>query len=127
VGLREIAAADLRIILEDLEGFAWPITISDPNQVSADLLGFSNDISQAIDPQTGQAIAGRFVSVALPIAALTAAGIGMPRGIADSSGKPWVVTFNDVFGNSGTWKVIQANPDRALGIVTCTLEVYKLP
>ena len=127
MGLREIAAADLRIILEDTDGFAWPITISDPNQVSADLLGFSNDISQAIDPQTGEAVAGRFVSVALPIAALVAAGLGMPRGIADGSGKPWVVTFNDILGNSTVWKIIAANPDRAIGVVTCTLESYRLP
>jgi len=33
--------------------------------------------------------------------------------------------FNDVNGNTYTFKVSESNPDRAIGIITCMLEKYK--
>jgi hypothetical protein len=126
VSLRAQAAADLGAILGDAAGgFGWPITVTDPSGTARTLTGFSSDIGQVIDPQTGVAVAGRTASVALALAALTAAGLGMPRGIADPASKPWVVSFNDIGGTSHTFKVLEAMPDRALGVVVCTLESYK--
>lgn len=125
MGLRETARADLRAILEDTEGgFGWPITITNPDGVTADLTGFSTDIGMTIDMDTGLPVSGRSASVALPIAALTEAALGLPRGIADSSRAPWLVTFLDIEGASHTFKVFQAMPDLAIGIVTCVLEAY---
>ncbi len=125
MGLREIAEADLSVILADnLCGFSWPITVTDPAGTSVSLGGFSDDISQIIDPDTGQAVSGRLASAALSISALTAAGLGLPQGIADSGSKPWLVAFDDINGNPFTFKVSKSNPDRALGVVICLLELY---
>lgn len=122
MGLRDIAESDLAFILEDdVMGFGWPITLTNPLGQVENLTGFSNDIAQLIDPDTGQAVSGRVASVALRISSLNA----LPVGIADSQSKPWLVTFDDINGNTFTFKVAQSNPDRALGIVTCLLEIYK--
>lgn len=127
MGLRSIAETDLGIILEDdMYGFGWPITITNPDGLVKPLIGFSNDISQIIDPDTGQAVSGRLASVALRIGALTAVGLTLPVSIAESTSKPWLIQFDDINGNPFTFKVSQSNPDRALGIVTCILELYTL-
>lgn len=124
--LRAIAEADLGRILEGEIGFRWPITVTDPTGTTAELFGFSNDIGQMIDPDTGTAISGRSASVALRIAHLAAGGLGLPVAIAESTKKPWIVQFDDIGGTSWTFKVSSSMPDRALGIVTCTLEAYKV-
>ena len=125
MGLRDTAEQDLGAILEDgAMGFGWSITVTDPSGLSLPFTGFSDDISQIIDPDTGQAVSGRLVSVALRISSLTAEGMSLPVGIADSASKPWVIEFNDINGNPFKFKVAQSNPDRALGLVTCLLELY---
>lgn len=126
MGLREIAEQDLGTILEDRDrGFGWPITVKSPAAVSAPLTGFSNDIAQLIDPDTGQAVSGRLATVAIRISSLTAAGLSLPYGIVNTASKPWLITFDDINGNSYTFKVQESNPDRAIGMVVCILEAYK--
>ncbi len=126
MGLRATAEADLGVILEDSTcGFGWPITVTDPDGNSAPLTGFSDDISQIIDPDTGEAVSGRLASAALRISSLTTAGLGLPQGIADTGSKPWLIQFDDINGNAFTFKVSESNPDRALGMVICLLELYK--
>jgi len=125
MSLRVEAEADLAFILEDeVYGFGYSITVTDPDGSVGDLTGFSNDISQVIDPDTGQAVSGRLASAALRISSLTAAGLALPVGIADTTGKPWLIQFDDINGNPFTFKVSQSNPDRALGVVICLLELY---
>ena len=124
MGLREQAALDCIAILNDEDGFAFPITVTDPGGLSATLNGFSNDIAETIDPETGMAVSGRVASVALHMRDLAAAGFGIPQGITDESILPWVITFDDILGLSHTFKVQESNPDRAIGVVTCTLETY---
>jgi hypothetical protein len=125
MGLRTLAEQDLGLILEDATtGFGWPISVTDPAGTVGALTGFSDDIAQIIDPDTGQAVSGRLASVALRISSLTTAGLTLPRGIADAGSKPWLVTFDDINGNAYTFKVSQSNPDRALGLVTLLLELY---
>jgi len=126
MGLRALAETDLGNILEDKTyGFGWDITVTDPDGLSEPLVGFSDDISQIIDPDTGQAVSGRLASVALRISTLNTLGFTMPEGISDSSKKPWLIEFDDINGNAFKFKVKQSNPDRALGIVTLILELYK--
>lgn len=126
MGLRQIAESDLGGILEDsLTGFGFSVTVTDPLAATATLTGFSDDISQLIDADTGQAVSGRLASVALRISSLITAGLGLPQAIADSNLKPWIVEFNDINGVAYTFKVSQSNPDRALGIIVCTLELYE--
>lgn len=126
MSLREEAEKDLGLIVEDDQtGFGWPIEVIDPEgkKVSG-LTGLSDDISQLIDPETGAAVSGRLASVAIRIAALTTAGLGLPRAIADENSKPWRVNFDDINGSPHTFKVAQSNPDRAIGLVVCILELY---
>lgn len=125
MGLRATAAADNKAIIGDLDDWGWPATVTDPDGVSASLSVLSNDISAAIDPETGMILSGRFASATLSIAALTDAGLGLPSGISDATSKPWVVTFDDVNGAGPyTFKVAATNPDRSLGCVVCQLEEY---
>jgi len=122
-GLRELAAADLVAILEDKEfGFAVDITLTDPDGNVQNLQGFSNDITQIIDPETGQIVSGRLATATLPLSSIILAGV--PEGIADASKKPWLVAFNDILGQSYVFKVARGNPDRALGEIFLVLELY---
>lgn len=128
MGLRAIAEQDLATIMEDTAtGFGWPITLTAPDGTVGSLTGFSDDIAQVIDPDTGQAVSGRLASVAIRISLITTTlpGKGLPVGIADAGSKPWLVAFDDINGASYTFKVAQSNPDRALGLVTCLLEEYQ--
>jgi hypothetical protein len=127
MNLRLQAEADLGSIMEDtVGGFGWPITVTDPDGTVRPLVGLSTDIAQVIDPDTGQVVSGRLVSVSIRIATLTAAGLALPRGESDRLKKPWLVTFDDINGNPYTFKVQSADPDRAIGLVVCILEVYKV-
>lgn len=120
MSLRERAALDCQSILEDTSGFGWPFTLTSPAGVVSELVGLSNDVGESIDPDTGQAVAGRRASVSVSLASLPA----MPEAIAASDRKPWIVTFADVQGVASDWKVVEVLPDRALGIVVLLLEVY---
>lgn len=125
MGLREQISTDIKNILEDIDtGFGWAVTIIDPDGVSGDLTGYSNDIAQTIDPDTGVAVSGRTASIAVHFSSLSAVGLGLPEGVSDSSLKPWIVEFNDIAGDSYTFKVSESIPDRAAGVVVCLLEVY---
>ncbi len=125
MSLRSVAENDLGAILEDgVMGFGWAIQVTDPSGLSKPLTGFSDDISQIIDPDTGEAVSGRLVSVALRISSLNTAGLALPVGIADSKIKPWIIEFDDINGNPYKFKVAQSNPDRVLGLITCILELY---
>ena len=126
MGLRADAEKDLASILEDdVRGGAWSITITDPDGLATPLKGYTNDISQLIDADTGQAVSGRLATVSLRISSLVAAGyITLPESIPDASSKPWLIEFDDINGNSYKFKVSESNPDRAIGIVTCSLEKY---
>lgn len=125
MSLRTQVAADLKTILEDTDGFGWAITVTDPAGTSASLTGLSTDIGLLIDPETGIAVSGRRASIAIALASLSAASLSIPAGVASPSSKPWVVTFADVAGTSHTFKIQEAMPDRAAGVVTCILEAYR--
>lgn len=125
MSLRQQAAADLATIVEDDDGgFGWAITVTPPVGLPADLVGLSTDISEVIDPETGQAVSGRTASVALRIASLTAAGLAIPVNIPEHDKFPWVVEFADINGSAHKFKVRRSVPDRALGLVVLHLEAY---
>ena len=122
-----MAEADLGAILEDSDtGFGFSISVTSPGGTKHTLTGFSDDISQLTDPDTGQAVSGRLASVALRISTIYTSfpGEGLPRNIASAALKPWVIEFNDINGNPGKFKVSESNPDRAIGMLVCILEVY---
>jgi hypothetical protein len=124
VGLREIAEADLAFILEDgAFGFGFAIKVTNPAGDEQNLTGYTADISQLIDDETGTAVSGRLATVAIRISTLT--DLKLPVNIAKDSSKPWLITFNDINGIEYTFKVQDSDPDRALGIVVLTLEFWK--
>lgn len=126
-GLRDTASADLAWILGDTAtGFGHETTLTSPAGVSAPVVGFSADISTAIDPDTGMLISGRTASVAFHFSALRRAGFAdNPRGISDKTSRPWSVTFSDGEGRAYKFKVFRSNPDRTAGMITLELEAYK--
>lgn len=128
MALRDIAEKDMAHIVQgDVNGWRWSIEITDPaGNVSSEMYGLSNDVALFIDPQTGQAISGRIASVAIRIAEVEAQGlVGFPVGIEDVTVTPWTVKFNDINGKPHVFRIVSTEPDRALGILVCILEVYK--
>jgi hypothetical protein len=125
MGLRATAEADMRAILSDSEnGFGWPIVLIDPTGTEVPLVGFSTDISQVIDHDTGAVVSGRSASVALSMVDITMAEMTLPRGVSESNERPWKVRFSDIQGQSYLFKVEQSNPDRAIGMITLLLGAY---
>lgn len=124
MGLRQQVRRDVQGILADVSGFAWPIVVSDPDGRSACLRGFSTDIADLIDPETGQGVSGRQAEVTLSMGALSKAGFDLPAGIASEAIKPWTMKFDDIEGASHVFKVMRTAPDRTAGLVLCYLEAY---
>lgn len=124
VGLREVARQDARRILGDADGFAWPLTVTDPDGRKGCINGFSSDVGELIDAQTGVAISGRQVEVTLHVDDLNRLGFGHPEYIASEEGKPWLIEFPDIEGTPGAFKVMRTAPDLTTGVILCFLEAY---
>jgi len=127
MGLREVAENDLNFTLEDgAFGFGWPITVTDPDGLSAQVYGQHSDIAFQIDPNTGEAVSGRVIEIAIRMKSLTDAGFtSFPVNQSDTSKKPWIFDVDDINGVSHKLTVKQSNPDRMLGVITCQCEIYK--
>lgn len=127
MNLRQLAERDLGAILEDdVAGFGWAVKVTSPGGTVGAMVGFSSDVSAMIDPDTGLVVSGRSASVALRSATLFERfpRDGLPEAVADSTRRPWLVEFQDIHGKPHLFKVRSSNPDRTIGMVTCTLEVY---
>ncbi len=127
--LRQQAESDLAFTLEDdANGFGWAISVTNPSGTTVVLKGQSGDISKLIDPNTGEAVAGRLATATLRISSVKAAFSGeLPEGINDPAKKPWLCEFADLGEISYKFKVIKSEPDRTLGFVALTLGLYKVP
>ena len=93
--LRTEIRDDVVDILEDIDyGISLLMNLINPDNLAAVLKGWSNDISAAIDPDTGIIVTGRVISVALPQSSILNAGFpGLPVGIQDDKKTPWIVQF----------------------------------
>lgn len=126
MGLREQAEADLGMIIENTSDWGWPLSLTDPDGKTEPVTGLSNDISLAVDPDTGMLVSGRTATVAVRISTLRKLGFAEnPKNIPDSNRRPWVVGFRDINGVPCLFKVIKSNPDRAIGVITLILETYR--
>jgi hypothetical protein len=123
----EIAQQDKAFTLKDSEfGFGTEITLKDPNLFTAVVTGRTNDISFAIDPNTGEAVSGRTVEITIDMQELEEKGFSsFPTAQSDKTKKPWIVEWTDTLGKSYSFTIQEANPDRTLGNVHCTLNFYK--
>ena len=92
MNLRQLAELDLKLTLEDNQfGFGTSVKVTDPDGLSADVFGQTNDIAFQIDPQTGQAISATVIEVALRISTLLSAGFtDLPKDQSDKTKKPWI-------------------------------------
>lgn len=122
----QIAQQDKAFTLKDSDyGFGTVITITDPDLLSAEVTGRTNDINLLIDPDTGVGVSGRTAEISIDMQELTEKGFtSLPTGQSDKTKKPWIVSYTDQLSNTHTFKVMEGNPDRTLGIVLCTLEFY---
>jgi hypothetical protein len=122
MGLRATAAADAKAILEDSSsGFGWSLLVTSPAGTEWELIGFATDIGQTIDPDTGQAVAGRRASVAVHMASLPV----VPELQSMAAAKPWRVSFENEAGAAQVWKIIEVLPDHAMGVMVFLLEAYR--
>ncbi|BAV81052.1 hypothetical protein [Vibrio phage CKB-S1] len=126
MNLRQLAERDLAITLEDADhGFGWPVTLTDPNGVSANLTAQSQDIGLVVDPDTGVAVSGRTATAVLRISSIVRAGLVVPEGEPSSRRNPWRLSTTDTNGNTVTFKVDYSASDRILGTVTLQLGVIR--
>ena len=100
--------------------------LTSPSGVSQQFTGYGFDISQLIDPDTGQVISGRMAHASISLGSFYELypGSSLPVSISNARDKPWTVVFNDVNGLSYTFKVLKSSPDRSLGLIVLALELY---
>ncbi len=126
MSFRDDVEKDIQSVLEDdVSGFGNSITLIDPNGVSHDFKGYSADIAQTIDPDTGQAVIGRWNSVALMMSSVLSVFPSLPIGVMDENIKPWTLIFNSINGVTTKYKVMSTQPDRTVGVITITCSFYK--
>jgi hypothetical protein len=121
VNLRQQAEADLAVTLTDPAAFGWPVTVKNPAGTTRQVYGQFGDIGMTLQPDTGQAVSGRKVYIALRIADL--AGLGMPRAEGNPGARPWTISAANISGGGSILgRVVEAMPDRALGLIMLILE-----
>jgi hypothetical protein len=126
MGLRDIAAADAKLIAEDVAGgFGCDFLLVDPDGRQVALKGLDQDIAAFIDPETGVGVSGRMASMVVPMKAMEEAGIALPRGVADEGSSVWMVFATNVLGKQRKWKVAEVRPDATIGLTTLLLEVMR--
>ncbi|MCP4677087.1 MAG: hypothetical protein GY854_16545 [Deltaproteobacteria bacterium] len=124
--LREIAENDLETTLEDdVNGFGISTTITDPAGTSASLTVQSGDVHLFFDAGIESRVSNRTAHIAIRLASLTTAGLGIPRPQPDRTKNPWIFEFPDAVGIDRKFTVSRSDPDRTLGIVTIILELLE--
>ena len=122
MSLADFAAADLQSIL-NADGAC--VTLQAPDGRSAEFRANTQDISHAIDPQTGMLVSGRTVSVALSQFDLEIVGMAPSAVVENKTSKPWVVRFVETTSRvPHTFKVKESKPDRTIGALILILEFY---
>ena len=125
MSLRAIAEADLSSIMEGETSFRVAVILTNPSCDTINVWGIGGDISELIDPDTGMAVSGRSTRMTIRMTSIINQGFELPEGISDTSSKPWLVSFDDITGVNHTFKVVEGNPDRTIGVVSLVLEAYK--
>ena len=102
--------------LEDTDAFGWSFTLTNPLGESQSLSGQARHINMLIDMDTGADVQQEQASV---IARLSTITIGEPK-------KDWLVTVTDTAGNSYECYVVEAFPDRTMGIIVLKLALLEV-
>lgn len=97
--------------LEDTDAFGWEFTLTNPLGESQALSGQARHINMLIDMDTGADVQQEQASIVARLSTLT---IGEPQ-------KNWVVDVKDTAGNEYHCYVVEAFPDRTMGLVVLKL------
>jgi hypothetical protein len=127
LGLRDTAVADVKRILNDKSlGAGWDINIYDPlDGLPRAFVGFSNDVSFIVDPDTNDYVSAGEASVAVSLTDIHASTLsGIPDAVAETDQAPWIVEFADPEGTLHQWKVGKSSPDLTVNCLVLELEVY---
>lgn len=128
MNLRDLAAADHRLIVEDVTGgFGRELRITDPegrtptgpDGLPTTIKGLWNDIGQNIDLNTGAMVSGRAAFARITRGALRAAGLGMPVADLAEDKKPWRIEWTDMGGNVHRFTIVEVRADRSIDAVDC--------
>ena len=114
--LREQAAADARLILEDKDSGLGTDFILTFKKQDFHITGSYGDISYLFDPDTGQAIQGRTIAVVYSIASLR-------EKTADEPEKGWGFRAADLQGREVRLFVTAYQPDYTIGVARLQLGV----
>ena len=126
MSLLNVAAKDARGIIENPRNASRDIKLLEPDGAEHPLTVGTRNISQAIDPDTGELVSGQFISVTISLLTLAEKNISMPRNIQGHSENPWlVVMINHITNAETTYKVIHSAPDFTLGLIVCDLGNYE--
>ena len=125
MSLRERAEQDLARTLESLDDFGVECLITNPAGDSEFFTVQSGDIHLLLETDVGIPVNNRTVHVSIRISSLTAKGFSIPRSEPDETKNIWIFQFDDLEGNARKFTVLDAMPDRTLGIVTVLLELMK--
>jgi hypothetical protein len=103
--------------LEDTDYFGWSFTLINPlGETQSDLTGQARHINMLIDIDTGAEVQEEQASVTVRLSSVT---IGEPK-------KNWRVTVTDTAGNEYDCYVVEAMPDRTMGLVILKLGLLKV-
>lgn len=97
--------------LEDTDAFGWSFTLTNPLGASQSISGQARHINMLIDMDTGADVQQEQASVVPRLSTIT---IGEPK-------KDWLITVTDTKGNSYECYVVEAMPDRTMGIIVLKL------
>ena len=116
MNLRETAAADVKSILEYINGAGTPFILIDRDKTEYPMTGSYGDIGYLLNPATGEAIQGRTIQAAFCMASLEAYTSNEPD-------RGWNFKIFDLSGKETKLFVIKYEPDRTIGIGRITLAV----
>lgn len=103
--------------LEDPEAFGWTVTLKNSFGETQVISGQVRHINMLIDIDTGADVQQEQASVTVRLSTVT---IGEPQ-------KNWLVTITDTAGNEYDCYVVEAFPDRTLGIIVLKLGLLEIP
>ena len=125
MSLVQQAHEDLGEIMHSEDGAVWDCTITSPGGVSYPFKCRMADNHAPVETGTDVVVTGRQVSISVFIPDLVAVGFENIYGVASNSAKPWKVEFENIIGQSGTYKVVETNPDYGIGNIILFLEVMR--
>ena len=116
MGLVERLENFLERSLEDPAVFGWPFTLKNPLGQTQELFGQVRHINMLIDIDTGADVQQEQASVTARLSSIT---IGEPQ-------KNWRVDITDTAGNSYNCYVVEAMPDRTMGLIVLKLGLIEV-